>query len=198
MKKDSKLYIFKDREDFVKRLSKDDVINVIGLKGSGKTTNTISYINDDKYIVVNCDKLFDMPTNDSIQDKYLIDIKKLLVKKYGKIEDGKDFIDCYNDILMFAKMKNKKLLIEGNVLCDIQPISQLKGTVIIKRTGVFKCFFRTVKRDYPIKFFLNEEIKKHGKVLGRIYRFKNIFKRRKKIFKEYHDIENIIDLLIKI
>ena len=86
-------------------------------------------------------------------------------------------------------------MIEGNVIYDIKPISSLKGTVIVKRTGIVKCFIRTIKRDYPISYFLNQEIEKHGKILGKFYRLKNIIKRRKNIFKIYHEIENIIDEL---
>ena len=79
------------------------------------------------------------------------------------------------------------------MIYDINPITSLKGTVIVKRTGIIKCFIRAIKRDYPIKYFLNQEIEKHGELLGRFYRFKNIVKRRKNIFKIYHEIENIID-----
>lgn len=193
MSKESKLYIFIDRKDYIKKLTDDDVINVIGTKGSGKTTSTLKYINDDDYIVVNCDRLYDMPTDKIVEDKFLIEIKDILKKKYGKICEGETFINCYNDILDFIKKKNKKALIEGNVIYDIKPITLLKGTVIVKRTGIIKCYIRAIKRDYPIRYFLNQEIEKYGKLLGRFYRFKNIVKRRKNIFKIYHEIENIID-----
>lgn len=193
MAKESKIYLFRDRKDYVKEISDDDVINVIGTKGSGKTASTMKYINDYNYIVVNCDRLYDLPENNVIEDKYLGEIKSMLKDKYGKIYDGKDFIKCYNDILKFASKKNKKLLIEGNVICDIKPVTSLKGTLIIKRTGIVKCFFRTLKRDYPIKYFLNQEIEKHGRIFGRCSRFKNIVNRRKKIFKDYHKIEKIIN-----
>ena len=196
MSKESKLYLIRDRKDYIKKLTDDDVINVIGTKGSGKTTSTLKYINDDDYIVVNCDRLYDMPTDEIVEDKYLIEIRDMLKKKYGKICEGETFINCYNDILDFIKKKNKKALIEGNIIYDIKPIILLKGTVIVKRTGIIKCFIRSVKRDYPIKYFLNQEIENHGKLLGRFYRFKNIIKRRKNIFKIYHEIENIIDALV--
>ena len=117
----------------------------------------------------------------------------MLKKKYGKICEGEEFINCYNDILDFVSKKKKKALIEGNVIYDIKPITLLRGTIIVKRTGIIKSFIRAIKRDYPIKYFLNQEIEKHGKLLGRFYRFKNIIKRRKNIFKIYHEIENIID-----
>lgn len=195
---ESKLYLLKDRKDYIKRITEDDVVNVIGTKGSGKTTSTLKYINDDNYIVINCDRLYEMPTDNVIEDKYLTDIKNMLKDKYGKICEGEEFINCYNDILAFIKRKNKKAFIEGNVIYDIKPITLLKGTIIVKRTGIIKSFLRTIKRDYPIRYFLNQEIEKHGKVLGRLYRLKNIIKRRKNIFKMYHKIENIIDELEKL
>lgn len=198
MIKESKIYYFIDRKDFVKNVNSDNVINIIGTKGSGKTTNTLKYIDNDDFIVVNCDKLLDMPIDDIFEDKFLSDIIKLLKDKYGNIPEGNEFLKCYNDIVDFCEKKNRKLLIEGNLLYDIDPITNLKGTVIVKRTGVLKCFFRTIKRDYPNKYFLDIEIKKHGKVLGRLFRLKNIIKRRMKIFKEVKFIESIIDSLIDI
>lgn len=195
MSKESKIYLFRDRKDYIKKLTNDNVINVIGTKGSGKTTSTLKYINDDDYIVINCDRLYDMPIDKIIEDKYLTEIKNMLKKKYGKIYEGEEFINCYNDILDFVNKKKKKALIEGNVIYDIKPITLLKGTIIVKRTGIVKCFIRTIKRDYPIKYFLNQEIEKHGKILGRFHRLKNIIKRRKNIFKIYNEIENIIDEL---
>ncbi len=192
MSKESKIYRFKDRKDYVKELSKDEVINIIGTKGSGKTTSTLNFINDDSYIVVNCDRLLGMPIDNTIEDQYLIEIKDIIKEKYGKVLEGKDFINCYWDILEFIRKKKKKAMIEGNIIYDIKPITELKGTVIVKRTGVIKCFIRAIKRDYPNQYFLNQEIEKHGKVLGRFYRLKKIIKRRKKVLKQYHEIEEII------
>lgn len=195
MKKNNKLYMFKDRNDYVKKITDDNVINVIGTKGSGKTTSTLKYINDDDYIVINCDRLLELPEDKLVEDKELSKIRDILKDKYGTITEGKEFINCYNDILKYIKEKKKKALIEGNIIQDIESITKLKGTVIVKRTGIIKCFFRAIKRDYPNKYFMNIEIEKHGKILGRFYRLKNITKRRKNIFKKYHDIENIIEQL---
>lgn len=188
----SKLSLLIDKKDYIKRITEDDVINIIGLKGSGKTTSVIEYLNDDSYIVVNCDALLELPENNRKEDKLLFEIRNKLIKKYGEIKTNKEFIDCYNDIVSYEKNKNKKLLIEGNLILEINPISKLKGTVIIKRTGIIKCFIRTIKRDYPNKYFLDLEIEKYGKLLGRFSRLKNIIKRRIKIFKEKKRIESII------
>lgn len=197
MIKEAKIYIFKSREDYVKGITDDNVINVIGTKGSGKTTSTLKYFNTKDYVVVNCDRLFELPENSKFEDECLVEIREMLKIKYGKILEGEDFYKCYKDIINYVNLKNKKVIIEGNVICDIKPIASLKGTVIVKRIGILKCFIRTIKRDYPNKYFLNLEIKKRGKLIGRIYRFKNIVERRVNIFYKYHDIEKIIDELDK-
>lgn len=149
----SKLSLLIDKKDYIKRITEDDVVNIIGLKGSGKTTSVVEYLNDDSYIVVNCDALLELPENNRKEDKLLFEIRKKLFKKHGEIKTNKEFIDCYNDIVSYAKNKNKKLLIEGNLILEINPISKLKGTVIIKRTGIIKCFIRTIKRDILINIF---------------------------------------------
>lgn len=192
MSKEDKLYLLRDRDDYIKKLSDDNVINVIGTKGSGKTSSALKYIGDNDYLVINCDNFYDMPVNEKVDNKYFDDLKKLLIKKYKNIPDDCNFIDCYNDILEFSKKKKKKVIIEGNVLYSIKPIYLLKGIIIVKRTGVIKSFVRSIKRDYPNKYFLDLEIKKHGEFLGRFYRLKNIIKRRKNIFSKYHEIEDII------
>ena len=61
--------MFKDQEDYEKILTKDNIINIIGTKGSGKTTSSQKYINDD-YIVVNGDRLLELPSNEK-EDKEL-------------------------------------------------------------------------------------------------------------------------------
>ena len=134
MKKNAKIYLLKDRPDYIKKLSDDDIINAIGTKGSGKTTSANKYIYNDDYIVINCDRLYDMPTDSKIEDEFLPKVKELLIKKYGKVYTGKDFSICYDEIINFAKKNKKKLIIEGNVIYDIEPITKLKGTVIVKRT----------------------------------------------------------------
>ena len=149
----SKLSLLIDKKDYIKRITEDDVVNIIGLKGSGKTTSVVEYLNDDSYIVVNCDALLELPENNRKEDKLLFEIRKKLFKKHGEIKTNKEFIDCYNDIVSYAKNKNQKLLIEGNLILEINPISKLKGTVIIKRTGIIKCFIRTIKRDILINIF---------------------------------------------
>ena len=190
----NKLYLFKDQDDYVKELTGDKVINVIGTKGSGKTTTSLKYIEDDDYIVVNLDSLFDSPGANE-KDPELPKIRDMLIKKYGYLQDGYDFINYYNDIVEYAKKKNKTLLIEGNSIEDLDP-KDLKGKIIVKRTGVFKSFKRSIKRDYKNEYFMNLEKEKH-KYFYKLSRLYKITKRRKKIFKQYKNIENVIDKIEK-
>ena len=187
-----KIYLFKDQEDFVINLTDDDIINVIGTKGSGKTTFSIRYINDDNYIVVNCDRLFDLPCNEK-EDKELINIRKILNDKYGKLNMNEDFTNCYNDIVEYILNKHKIGLIEGNVIQDMD-VFDLKGKIIIKRTGSYKSYKRAVKRDYKNEYFMNLEKEKH-KYLYKATRLYKIRKRRKSVFKQAKDIEQIMNKL---
>ena len=187
-----KINMFQDKNDYEKVLTNDNVINIIGTSGSGKTTTSLKYISgNDDYIVINCDKLLELPGSNENEDKELPIIRDMLKNKYEQIKAGKDFINCYNDIIDYIKKKNKKVLMEGNLILGIDPITQLKGKVIVKRTGVIKSYIRAVKRDYPNEYFMKLEIEKYGK-LGKITRFFKIANRRKSIFKQNNDIERKI------
>lgn len=184
-----RISLFRDKEDYVKILTNDNVVNVIGLKGSGKTTSTLKYLSSDNYIVINCDRLFELPSNEK-EDKELSKIRDLLKEKYETIKMDKEFIKCYNDIIEYVFSKNRKCIIEGNVIQNIST-GLLKGKIIVKRTSIIKSYIRSVKRDYKNKYFMNLEKEKH-KYIYRLTRLYKISKRRSNIFKQAKEIENII------
>ena len=97
MKEEYKINLFKDKKDYRKILTSDNVINVIGTKGSGKTTLTLKYISDKDYVIVSSDKLFEIGDLTVDDDKVLKDIKEMLVSKYGALKDS-DFSIHYNAI----------------------------------------------------------------------------------------------------
>jgi hypothetical protein len=192
--KNNKIYLFRDRDDYVKKITKDNIFNITGEKGSGK-----SYFGDmkdvDKNVVIHLDPVF-LPVG-SKEHGDSSKVREILIHKYGdKINPDKYFEkDYYKDIIKY--IGNKEGYIEGGSIAEIQDISIIKGTVIVKRTGVFKCFIRTIKRDYHNEYFMNEEIKKHGKFIAKFTRLHKVIKRRKKIFKTYHNIEDFINRLEK-
>ena len=187
-----KIYLFKDQEDYIVDLTNDNIINIIGTKGSGKTTSSLKYIDDDDYIVINCDRLFELPCTEK-EDKEIKNVRKMLNDKYGKLNMDDDFTNCYLDIVEYILNKKKKGIIEGNVIQDINP-KLLKGKVIIKRTASYKSYKRAVKRDYKNEYFMNLEKENH-KYFYKLTRLHKIRKRRKSVFKQAKDIEKIIDKL---
>ena len=181
---------FKDNDDYVIKLSDDNIINIIGTKGSGKTTTSQQYISNDDYIVVNCDRLFDMPENIK-SDKEFIKLKEYLIYKFGDLSKVVDFSQVYDSIIDYITKLNKVPVIEGNIIQDL-PIDTIKGKIIVKRTAVFKSFYRAIKRDYKNEYFMKLEKESH-KYIYKFTRLKKITKRRLKIFNQAHSINNLID-----
>lgn len=183
---------FKDQADIEKFLSDDNVINIIWTKWSGKTTRTLKYINSNKYIVINCDRLLEMPSDEK-EDEELWKIRTHLRKKYGTIPTWNKFAKCYEDIIKYITEKNKIAVIEWNIIQEIDP-KLLKGKIIIKRTSIFKSYIRAVKRDFKNEYFMKQEKERH-KYFYKVIRLYKIMKRRKNILKQAKGIDLIIEKL---
>ena len=167
---ESKIYLFKDREDYIKKISDDEIINVTGSVGSGKSTYGRKYRDNDEYIVIGYDSIF------SDKDPYtmnteILELREILLNKYKGFK--LDEVDCYDDIVMFIKKKKKKGIIEGGHIVKINDISKIKGTVVVKRTARFKCYYRSAYRD-----FKNPAWRVGLTKWGLIKRFFHCFKRR--------------------
>ncbi|MBR3161560.1 MAG: hypothetical protein IKF19_02365 [Bacilli bacterium] len=187
--KQSKIYLFKDRDDYIKKLTNDDIYNITGEKGSGKTYFGKMKDNDPSCTVLHLDYIFSNNT-ESINDSK--NVRNILAKKYNTLNPDKFFEDKYYDeLIKYLNNKNNTGYIEGGSIAEIEDVSKIKGTIVVKRTGVFKCFKRAVKRDYNNKYFMNLEKEKH-KYFYKIIRFFKVIKRRLKIFKTYHKIEDFI------
>jgi hypothetical protein len=184
-----KIMKFKDNEDYVINMTDENIINIIGTKGSGKTTTSLKYIDDDNYLIVNCDKLFDMPENIKVSDEFL-ELKNYIINKFGDLSKVEDFSPVYNSIINYIIDKGKVPIIEGNIIQDL-PIDTIRGKIIVKRTAVFKSFYRAVKRDYKNDYFMKLEKESH-KYLYKFTRLKKITKRRLKIFNQANNINEYI------
>ena len=189
-----KIYLFRNQKDYEKILTKDDVLNVIGTKGSGKTTSSLDYIHDSNYIVVNCDRLLDLPSGEE-EDPELSKIRSHLLKKFGTISEGEKFLPCYQEILSYISRKHKKAFIEGNLIQDL-PYDSYIGKIIIKRTASFTSFIRAVKRDYHNSYFMKLEKEKHP-IFYRVTRLYHITKRRMSVFQQAKEIEKMLDYFEK-
>ena len=76
-------------------------------KGFRENTTSLPYIENNGYIVVNCDRLFELPSDEQ-EDKELSNIRNILKKNYGELPTGKEFLNCYNYIIEYILSKNKK------------------------------------------------------------------------------------------
>jgi hypothetical protein len=190
----SKILLFRDKNDYIKKISNDNIINVTGEKGSGKSYFGSVKDNDETCIVIHLDQVFSPDTSNNYN--YSKEIREILINKFGKTLNPDDNFEnkYYPVIVEYLNKKGKTGYIEGGSISEIQNISNIVGTVIVKRTGVIKCFIRAVKRDYNNEYFMKEEIKRHGK-FAKITRLYKVIKRRKKIFKTYHHIEHFIEKL---
>lgn len=201
MTKESKILLFKDKGDYIKKITNDAIFNVTGEKGSGKTYFGSIKDSDNNCAVIHLDPLFSA-NNAQSQDKdykYTNEMRSILVDKYGKKLDPDKYFesDYYLLIVNYLKNTNKTGYIEGGSISEIENVNKIIGSVVVKRTGVFKCFIRAIKRDYNNNYFMKQEIELHGK-FAKIVRLYKVIKRRKKIFKTYHYIEQFIERLEKI
>lgn len=184
-----RINLFKDKPDYIKKLTDDEIINVTGSVGSGKSTYGSKYRNNKDYIVIGFDSISSDNDPNTMNDD-IKDLREVLLKKYKKLNLNK--IEYYDDIVEFIKSKDKKGIIEGGEIANINFISKLKGTVIVKRTARFKCFYRAAYRDYK-----NPVWSKDLNRIGLIKRFFHCFKRRfHHIFRQKY-IEEFIDGLEK-
>lgn len=196
MTKEAKIYLFKDRPDYTKKITNDNIYNISGEKGSGKSFLGNMKESDESCIVIHLDPLFIEAGNK--YHKYSSEVRKILLDKYGEELKPDLYFEenYYQEIIKYLKKHHKTSYIEGGSIAEIKNASKIIGTVIIKRTGVFKCFIRTLKRDYNNEYYMSLAVKKYGK-LAKIYRLRDVIKRRKKIFKTYHKIENFIEKIEK-
>lgn len=196
MSREAKIYLFKDRKDYIKKITDDNIVNITGEKGSGKSYFGNLKDENTDCNVIHLDLIFVPEGNNN--HEFSEEIRNILINKFGNDLDSNIYFepDYYPTMIEYLKSKSKVTFIEGGSIANIYNISSIRGTVIVKRTGVLKCLYRTIKRDYNNKYFMKKETELHGK-FARIIRLYKVIKRRKKILKSYHNIERFISSLEK-
>lgn len=181
--------MFKDKEDYIKKITDDEIINVTGSVGSGKSTYGIKFHNNNDYVVIGFDSI-GSDNDPKTLNTDVIELRKILLKKFDNLK--LDEIIYYDTIVKFIKSKSKKGIIEGGHLMHADVISKFKGTIVVKRTARFKCFYRSAWRD-----FKNPVYRKDLNNWGLIKRFFHCFKKR--FHHVYHQkyVEEFIDKLEK-
>ncbi len=158
------LYI--NKEPLIFNISNDDIINVTGETGSGKSTYVKNNFNEIDYDIVETDKLF----SDKFEHNDLLkEIRKEIFKKYSdEYYPGgynlrinfNHFNECLTIILKHKK--EKPLIIDSGQYRHLKNYDLLKGKLIIIRTSVTESVKRACERF--LKTHVNpteEEIELH-------------------------------------
>lgn len=183
---ESKINLFLDKNDYILKITDDEIINVTGSVGSGKSTYGINYHDNKDYIVIDFDSIGSDNDPKTLTDD-IIELRKYLSKYYKDLR--MDEMNYYDSIIKFIKSKNKKGIIVGGHITHVSNLSKLKGTIIVKRTARIKCSYRAIIRDIK-----NPVYKKNKSFYEKIKR--DIYcLRRVKLIKKQAYIEKFIDRL---
>lgn len=190
VKSDLLISMFVDKETYFKKISDDKVINITGESGSGKSSYTNKYLNDDNYIVIDTDLVFN---NYLVNNKYLNEVRSLFKDKEKDILIN-DFDYFYKTIIDYFKDSNKTLVIDSAQYRNIKDYLVLKGTMIILRTSANTCYERCINRwKNNHKNYSNEELTKFMKKKKGIYswyKYLNNFIEKVDKMKEYGTLPN--------
>lgn len=147
-----KINKFIDKEPYVKELTSDNIINLTGQSGSGKSTYASNYFDSDNYLVIDTDEVFsDKRYNKSKGiNRELGSYFRMRYEVLPSLSD--DFDSIYEEILSYCKKYDKTLVIDCAQFHCIKDITKLKGTMIIIRTCINNCYERCINRyklDHP-------------------------------------------------
>ena len=136
-----------DKQPLIKKLTEDNIINLTGESGSGKSTFAQNYNKD--FIIVDTDvifgnqqptKIYEIELKDYFQSKYQDNFKTTLYTNFDEI---------YDDILKYFSQEKRTIVIDSAQFRNIKNVRKLKGTVIILRTSIKTCLSRCIIRYHP-------------------------------------------------
>lgn len=199
-----KISFFKNKEDIELIFTDDDIINITGIMGSGKTTLAKTIANKTKRELI----VFDWMFGRSLGNRP-IKIEKLLKKfekqypetvdqqifKSNNSRDNEIEIQKYAGIIYEFVLKNIELpmVIEGQHLYKWMNYNKLRGKIIIKRTSFLNSYIRAFKRDVSrlYKQYKRKEATKRELI-------DKIFERIKFPIKDYYKINKFILTMVEV
>jgi Adenylate kinase and related kinases len=152
-----------DKEPYIKQITDDNIINITGESGSGKSTYVNKFLKNYNYIVIDTD---DLKWNNSTDNKNSLELRKILIDKYGNniFDLFTDFNIIYKEILDYYKDSNKTLVIDSAQYRNLrkEDIDLLKGKIIIMRTCIDVCYERCVNRwKIKTKNYTEEDLNRY-------------------------------------
>ena len=199
-----KISFFKNKEDIELIFTDDDIINITGIMGSGKTTLAKTIANKTKKELI----VFDWMFGRSLGNRP-IKIEKLLKKfekqypetvdqqifKSNNSRDNEIEIQKYAGIIYEFVLKNIELpmVIEGQHLYKWMNYNKLRGKIIIKRTSFLNSYIRAFKRDVSRLYKQYKRKKTTKREL-----IDKIFERIKFPIKDYYKINKFILTMVEV
>lgn len=162
--------LFIDKEPYIKQITNDNIINLTGQSGSGKTTYVKEHFKSDEYLHVDTDDIFSeirFENSEGINKE----LGEYFRSKYKDLPNcGNDFDLIYKDILEYCKRYDKIIVIDCAQYHCIKDINLLRGKLIVIRTCIDNCYNRAIERYKTINKEYNEsELKKYNEKKKSIY-----------------------------
>ena len=174
-----------NRDPLTIKLTDDNVINVSGQSGSGKTTYIKEHYDNKVYLIIDTDDIFS-EKRFAKATGINRELGEMFREKYEVLPDlGENFDLIYNEILDYCHLFNKIVIIDCAQFHCVKDINILKGELIIIRTSINTCYERCLKRYISNnRGYTEEEL--------------NAYKEKKKsIYKWYKQTNDFIRKLIK-
>lgn len=192
-----KVSLFIDKQDLEILCTNDNIINITGMIGSGKTTLANKYRNNKDYTVISLDCLYRGQDKENMNEETK-KINELLSKKFPNQNNEKDFKKYYREIIKYIhhSSSNKIYILEGQHIYRYLNIEDITGRLIIKRTGIIKCWRRSI-----IRHIKRKKVDFKNKKITKKQYYHNVWywiKRRTYQLKYYKDFNNFLNRIKKI
>lgn len=202
-----KVGIFKDKEDVEITLTNDNIVNITGMMGSGKTTLARKIREKENIELLSLDWMFGYSLGN--RPEKIHNMLKEFEKLYPETKNQKIFqyfnkrkkdkrVDLkyyeYTNKIYTYLISNisKPHIIEGRHIYKYMNPNLLKGKIIIKRTSLIHAYKRSFKRDVEKKI----ELYKKGKIkLSDV--FNKFYERVKLPINDYIEINKFINRVLK-
>lgn len=178
--------LFVTKEPYIKQLTNDNVINLTGQSGSGKSYYAKENFDGEEYQIVDTDDIFlEKRFNESTGlNRKIGEYFRSKYKVLPNLSDDFDLI--YNEIIDYCKDSNKIIVIDCAQFHCCKDISILKGKIIIIRTDIDTCYNRAISRWIETHkqnnwCYTEEELnayKERKKAIYKWYKYSNEFIRK--------------------
>ena len=138
--------LYVSKEPYEKILTNDNIINLTGQSGSGKSYYAKKYFDSDQYEIIDTDDIF---SDKRFHDTSGInkELGNYFRNKYDVLPNLADNFDLiYTDIVNYCKNQTKTIIIDCAQFHCVKNLNILRGKIIIMRTDIDTCYNRTIER----------------------------------------------------